>query len=719
MNVKSDSLLRVLLLLSVCLLGSEVVWGLHPGEESVRPLYAQQAVPQYRHISGADPIDDPLPRLYHDGAAVQFQIIATVPASTDAPYSPYGNPRTRLNFLDHAPDGSGRLFVNDLRGQLYTIQPENGTVTLYLDIAPFFAEWKETPGLNTGFSTFAFHPEFAANGRFYTIHTEAPNGTPDYTHRNAEPTAVHGVVVEWMADDPTANTFAGTHRELLRIANPSTIHGIQLAQFNPNATPGNPDYGMLYLSIGDGETPSMTTDAPQDRTTLNGTIIRIDPLGSNSSNGQYGIPTDNPFYDSGGSGRDEIRQEIYAYGFRNPNRFVWDTGGVEIMVTTDIGEDNIEEVNLVQPGANYGWNKREGTFRFDYGADRAVVYPLPTDDNTLGYTYPVAQYDHDDGAAIQGGAIYRGSFMPAMLGMYIFGDIVEGFLGYVDATTFALGTQSPMYRLTLLDEGGEPVEFQALVDPTETRADSRFGVDANGEIYLFSKQDGVIRKLVAARAAPGRALITHITRLSTDSAYQHDIVAATVGAAIYTDHDLQITTLPPSLTEADMLITPNQERTVSTAEHLTFLLAEAADLYVAVDSRATRPDWLNSWEQTALVIAAESQVDNGSTSLTYELYRTHPAAGAVTLGGSAQRDEDQSNGYFVLAAPHSSDGTMTPSPTSTPTSEAKATFTVPSTPVTSTATPTASTTAPTPTTIPTVTPAIHRWYLPFLRSSDS
>lgn len=654
---------------------------------ALQPLFAQSS----------EPILDPLPPLYHDGAAIQFKTIATLPASTNEPFSPSGNPRTRLNFLDYAPDGSGRLFINDLRGQLYVVHPDTGAVTLYFDLTTFFPNWKEEPGLNSGFSTFAFHPDFANNGHFYTIHTEEPNGTPDYTHRNSKPTVVHGVIVEWTTVDPTGDTFTGTHREILRIAHSWTTHGIQLAQFNPNATPSDADYGKLYISIGDGERSAAMSDGPQDRTTLNGTIIRIDPLGNNSPNGKYGIPTDNPFYTVGGPGREDIRQEIYAYGFRNPNRFGWDTGGSGMMVTTDIGENNVEELNLIKPGANYGWNVREGTFRFERDGDRDVVYPLPANDAELGYTYPVAQYDHDDGSAIEGGTLYRGALMPAMDGMYIFSDIVAGFFAYVDATTLQQGEQSPIYKLMLLDEARAPVDFRTLVDPTGTRADIRFGVDAEGELYLFSKQDGVLRKLVAAQAAPGRSLITRIIRLSTDSAYEHDVVAAAVGESVYTDEALTIATIPSSLADADLLVTRNQDRTVATNEHLTFLLGRDAALYVALAEQATIPSWLADWTPTSLAIG----VNDGNAVLTYHLYRKDFSGGPVTLGGAAQEQNGGYN-YFILATTTGLEGTATPTPQ--PTHET-ATGTPTTTPTTTTVNPTA-TMVGTPTATPTATAVV-------------
>lgn len=444
------------------------------------------------------PLDDPIPqRIERDGSTVQFQTIATVPQSATGEILPRTNPRTRLNFLFHSRDGSGRLFANDLRGQLYVINPDNGQVDLYLNIKPKFSNWLESPGLNSGFSTFTFHPEFAENGLFYTIHTEEPNGTPDYRTLNPEPIVAHGVLVEWRADDSSSNVFSGTHRELLRIAQASTAHGMQQAQFRPHANSGDDDYGMLYVSNGDGENSPHFSDAAQNLGSLQGTVFRIDPAGNNSPNGKYGIPMSNPYVDSGDAA---ILKEIYAYGFRNPNRFTWDVASNNKILLANIGQNNIDEVELVEPTRNYGWNEREGTFRFDTN-NPSNVYPLPIDDAVNGYTYPVAQYDHDEGYAIQGGFVYRGSLMPEMQGVYIFGDIVLGHLFYVHVDNLIFGSQAQIHKLILLNENGNAVDFKPLVDSSNQRADLRFGLDEQGEIYIMSKQDGVIRRLVSGDLA--------------------------------------------------------------------------------------------------------------------------------------------------------------------------------------------------------------------------
>ena len=153
---------------------------------------------------------------------------------------------------------------------------------------------------------------------------------------------------------------------------------------------------------------------------------------------------------------------------------------------------NIEEVNLGIAGANYGWNVREGTFLYDYTQNQ-FVFPLPANDSTFGFTYPAAQYDHDEGYAIIGGFVYRGSQVPQLFGKYIFGDIKNGRVFYTDADSLINGHQYPIYELTLTQNGVETT-LSDLVN--NSRVDLRFGLDQEGEIYVLTKSDGLVRKLV-------------------------------------------------------------------------------------------------------------------------------------------------------------------------------------------------------------------------------
>lgn len=397
-------------------------------------------------------------------------------------------PLTRINMLREVPDGSGRLFVIDLNGFLWSIDQDQHS--LFLSIKDFFAEFTNIPGKGTGFGAFAFHPEFQSNGKFYTSHAEFPTGKlADYSPPFAVSISLQWVVVEWTVADIGKETFTGTFREILRVDYPDILHGIQDIQFNPTINSDEPDYGNLYICLGEGGS-SLNFQEENIQTTSSylGTIFRIDPLGSNSQNGQYGIPADNPFINDTAA-----LPEIYCFGFRNPHRISWDTHGEQLMFIGDIGEKNIEEVNIGSAGANYGWGKREGTYLYDRSKGRDFVYPLPSDDQNLGFTYPVAQYDHSEGLAIVGGYVYRGNRHPELYGHYIFGDIPSGRVFHFPVLELENDQTPEIKELNFLDENGDRTTFLKLVE--NDRADLRFGIDGDGEIYFLTKADGKVRRL--------------------------------------------------------------------------------------------------------------------------------------------------------------------------------------------------------------------------------
>ena len=253
----------------------------------------------------------------------------------------------------------GRLFVNDQRGLIYEVQ--RGSSSLYFAVRDQLPNFIDAPGLGTGLASFAFHPDFATNGKLYTVHSEAgTSGTPDFKGPTApiNSSGQISVVSEWTAANPSGATFSGTRRELFRVYFPGTIHCAQEIAFNPNAGAGDPDYGKLYVCLGEGSsylkglwTNEHRLDSPM------GTIFRIDPLGNDSANGNYGIPTDNPWVDSTDA---SVLKEIFAYGFRNPHRINWDTGGTHRFFVGDIGETRVEELNVLQAGGDYGFPGARG-----------------------------------------------------------------------------------------------------------------------------------------------------------------------------------------------------------------------------------------------------------------------------------------------------------------------------------------------------------------------
>ncbi|RAK38456.1 glucose/sorbosone dehydrogenase [Actinoplanes lutulentus] len=415
----------------------------------------------------------------------------------------------RINTILEVPDGSGRRAVPDLNGNLYLVK--NGVPHVYLDVAATFApSFFSGRGLGQGFGYVTFHPDFKRNGLFYTIHTEQAvltTAVPDY--QQSEATLFHGIINEWHATDPAADTFSGTHRELLRIGFAGQIHGIQEINFNPTARRGTAEYGKLYLAVGDGGIGVRTTD-PQNLTIPHGKLLRIDPSGTNSPNGKYGIPADNPFVSQAGAAG-----EIWSYGYRDPHRFSWDTATGKLYLG-HIGEKTIEAIYEVRKGDNAGWSEREGSWVFDRAATNVCdrLYPLPADDAQNGYVYPVAAYDHnpapgwnctsDVGVAVAGGFVYRGNAIPALRGKYVFGDLVAGTVFYTEVSEMRRGgPRATIHRLNLFTPAGEPVRFQQLSSPgapgDPNRVDLRFGTDARGELYILAKANGKVWKVTGTR----------------------------------------------------------------------------------------------------------------------------------------------------------------------------------------------------------------------------
>jgi mono/diheme cytochrome c family protein len=399
------------------------------------------------------------------------------------------------------PRGAGAFFVSDQMGLLYRVK--NRRPEVYLDVREFLPQFVFAPGIGTGLGSFAFHPNFLTNGLFYTTHAEAFPGPPaindgefderEFDYTVLAPTVtppLQWVLSEWHVDDVAAAQFSGTRREVLRLNTPTTAHGCQDMAFAPVTDRTDPDYGMLYFGIGDGGSNNLKRpELCHDPRSLLGTLFRIDPRGQNAPNGQYGIPPDNPFAHATDPA---VHREIWAYGFRNPHRFSWDMRYGKRLFLADIGETNVEELNLIEGGGDYGWSTIEGTTRIDIMTDAKVVFPA-TATELAPYRLPFAQYDHEDGKAISGGFVYLGP-LEALHGKYVFGDIVTGRLFFVnlDATL----SDSTVYELNLIRDG--------LVTTVKTlsnlnRAHLRIGYDdQTHDLFVMTKADGMIRRVSAA-----------------------------------------------------------------------------------------------------------------------------------------------------------------------------------------------------------------------------
>jgi len=415
-------------------------------------------------------------------------LVVSLDSITQIPPSSNDSPLTRITKLDYQPN-TGDLYILDLRGKLYKLQ--NGQPKVYMDMATLKPKFINQPGLATGFGSFAFHPEFAKNGLLYTTHTEpAGSAKPDFKYPDSIPVVLQWVLTEWKTG-PATFPFSGKSREIFRIDMPTDIHGVQEIAFNRLAKPGDEDYGLLYIGIGDGGSAiigyPLVSEIPEK---IWGSIIRIDPLGNNSKNGQYGIPPHNPF-----NKKDSLKsvREIYAYGFRNPHRISWSKSGQ--LFAVNIGERNIESLNMIIPGHFYGWPIREGTFLERFFNDAGKIYPLPSNDSIYHITYPVAQFDHDEGTAISGGFEYRGSVIPLLKGKYLFGDIGSGRLFFVNMKNLRLGKQATIRKWNISFNGMTTTLAQLCKN---SRVEIRFGMDSKGELYILTKADGKVYKLVRA-----------------------------------------------------------------------------------------------------------------------------------------------------------------------------------------------------------------------------
>jgi hypothetical protein len=430
----------------------------------------------------------------------------------------------RISYVRDLPDG--RRFVNDSRGLLYLLD-SNNQPKVYLNVAALFPHTVYNR-LETGLIGFVFHPEFARNGLFYTVHIErGPGnpGTPDHIPPGfaAKDVTYHNVITEWHVTNPAADRFDGTRRELLREAHvvQNATHPMGAVDFNPYAKPGDPDYGLLYTSGSDhgfsnGGGPNANTASQTQRLdSIMTAILRFDPRSPKVTRGvkglgDYTIPMTNKFAADGDA---NTLGEIYAYGFRNAHRLSWDTD--ETLFATDIGMNHIEEINIVRNGENYGWMRREGYWENGRwrGGVLSDLFALPPDvlsgREKDGLTYPIAMYDHDEGRAITGGFAYHGR-SAALRGKFIFGDIQNGRLFAADLAELKKADDGipqtvaaiEEIQLYVRDANGNRmgVSMRELVDRTMgttlSRVDLHIGQTRDGELLLTSRQDGTIRMLV-------------------------------------------------------------------------------------------------------------------------------------------------------------------------------------------------------------------------------
>jgi mono/diheme cytochrome c family protein len=463
-------------------------------------------------------------------------------------------------------DLNGPLYLLDKQTKAFTKYLDfNGLA----DRPGLFPKFTYARNLATGLTDVILDPDYAKNGVFYTLHMEDPStpgsATPrsgvvpgldlsGYTTTPAVPTpTVNGqidrevVLVEWKDRNTANSTFEGTARELLRVQYPLAPHPLGEMSFNPVARAGDPDWRVMYLGSGDsqsGEQRDSRRLNPQRLDTLVGKILRIIPdLGERtntstvSENGRYRIPNDNPFVAVDGA-----RKEIWAYGLRNPHRLAWDVDrarpNAPTLLAFTIGLVTWEAIQVIHKGANYGYPLREGTQSM---SPTNGMGPLPADDvlpiqvsdtvtrGTVKPTYPVIQYPHNrdsGGDAIANGFVYRGKLVPALTDKLVFGDITTGRVWYANRSDVLAAddgnpaTLAPIYEMdadlrrlteeTYRKRGGKGDAIPGMGPQAgRGRVDLRFAVDNDGELYILTKSDGMIRKVVGAKTTTTTAPATN------------------------------------------------------------------------------------------------------------------------------------------------------------------------------------------------------------------
>ncbi|MGE3857833.1 MAG: sorbosone dehydrogenase family protein [Dehalococcoidia bacterium] len=330
-----------------------------------------------------------------------------------------------------ASGGPAGLFVAEQEGVIYEVAA-GGAVSTILDLRGVVLR----SGNEEGLLSVALDPAFADNRHVWVYYSA---GSPRRT-----------VLSRFTRDAGAATISRGSELVILEVAQPYANHNGGAVRFGPD--------GMLYLGLGDGGSGGDPQGNGQDRSTLLGSVIRIDVRNA-SAERPYAIPSDNPFV-----GQSSARNEIWAFGLRNPWRMAFDpaTGA---LWAGDVGQGAVEEIDLIRSGGNYGWNIMEGDrcYRPSSGCDRG------------GLIAPVVTYAHESGrCSIVGGYVYHGSAVPEIAGAYVYGDTCSGEIWAVNAA-------SP----------GTPVRIA-----TGARNMTSFGLDAAGEVLVLTFGQP-IRRLVS------------------------------------------------------------------------------------------------------------------------------------------------------------------------------------------------------------------------------
>ncbi|MES2284109.1 MAG: PQQ-dependent sugar dehydrogenase [Bacteroidota bacterium] len=347
--------------------------------------------------------------------------------------------------MDCPKDGSGRLFICEQSGKIKIIKDGKKLSEPFLDVSHKLDRMNKIYS-EKGLLGIAFHPKYKINGKFF-IYYSAHSKTPGSDHKS--------ILAEYKVSSNTDIADPGSERVILEVEQPESNHNGGQLVFGPD--------GFLYVGLGDGGGAGDEHGVignGQDLNTVLGKILRIDIDKSDAqkdSNKPYSIPADNPFVNN-----KNARSEIWAYGLRNPWRFSFDSKTKELFCA-DVGQNIWEEINIIEPGKNYGWRIMEGNHCYDpaTNCDQKDLVP------------PIAEYNHDVGISITGGFVYRGKAIPFLVGKYVFGDW-KGKLFYLEKSA------DKWKMVDMVIEGKKNNDIGSDINS--------FGEDENGEIYILTQK---------------------------------------------------------------------------------------------------------------------------------------------------------------------------------------------------------------------------------------
>ena len=375
-----------------------------------------------------------MPRIHHSIAVIAIGLAGSV-TSAHATHVfnafPRLTPFTFPTAVEDPFDGTDRLFVVERAGRVHVFQndPTVTQRTLFLDIADSVTT--QTEG---GLLDIVFHPQYEVNRHFYVV----------YTRDNPR----RWILARFTTDASDASTaLRSSELHIINIPKVNLFHNAGCLEFGPD--------GYLYVSLGDdGNTVIQNA---QNLAVLFGKVLRIDV--NNPTGGKnYGIPPDNPF----AGNQQGYREEIWAYGFRNPWRFSFDPPTGRLW-SGDVGQETWEEINVILKGRNYGWPRLEGDHCY---------YPVVCDTAGLNLAHAVYKYNHNVApASVTGGVVYRGPSNPGLVGKYIWAEFITS---QISALTYGFGPPVNQPLTTL---------FRV----------SSFGVDKSGELFMASFNGAIYR----------------------------------------------------------------------------------------------------------------------------------------------------------------------------------------------------------------------------------